>query len=213
MEAFVVSNNEIIDVKFNYDWKDADGIEKLDAPSSIDRYNLYSPSSVLSKSELEIITPTPSEITILDGESSLKSMYEIFIDENLDLDINTVKSILSQNFNIEFNNYSDSADSDILVQFSEKFLKESYELSINENKIQIKASDKAGALYGIQSLKQLMLSSKLDNTKLKHVLINDSPRFSYRGMLLDISRNFYGPDKIKQILDYLSFFKINHLDF
>ena len=33
-------------------------------------------------------------------------MYEIFIDENLDLDINTVNSILSQNFNIEFNNYS-----------------------------------------------------------------------------------------------------------
>ena len=140
-------------------------------------------------------------------------MYEIFIDENLDLDINTVNSILSQNFNIEFNNYSDSVDSDIIVQFSEKFLKESYELSINENKIQIKASDKAGALYGIQSLKQLMLSSKLDNTNLKHVFINDSPRFSYRGMLLDISRNFYGPDKIKQILDYLSFFKINHLDF
>ena len=211
--GFVVSNNEIIDVKFTYDWKDADGIEKLDAPSSIDRYNLYSPSSVLSKSELEIITPSPSEITILDGESSLKSMYEIFIDENLDLDINTVNSILSQNFNIEFNNYSDSVDSDIIVQFSEKFLKESYELSINENKIQIKASDKAGALYGIQSLKQLMLSSKLDKTKLKHVFINDSPRFSYRGMLLDISRNFYGPDKIKQILDYLSFFKINHLDF
>ena len=211
--GFVVSNNEIIDVKFTYNWKDADGIEKLNAPSSIDRYNLYSPSSVLSKSELEIITPTPSEITILDGESSLKSTYEIFIDENLDLDINTVNSILSQNFNIEFNNYSDSVDSDIIVQFSEKFLKESYELSINENKIQIKASDKAGALYGIQSLKQLMLSSKLDNTKLKHVFINDSPRFSYRGMLLDISRNFYGPDKIKQILDYLSFFKINHLDF
>jgi hexosaminidase len=32
-------------------------------------------------------------------------------------------------------------------------------------------------------------------------------------MLLDISRNFYGPEKIKQIIDYLSFFKINHLDF
>ncbi|GIS25498.1 MAG: hypothetical protein CM15mP126_7410 [Gammaproteobacteria bacterium] len=108
-------------------------------------------------------------------------MYEIFIDENLDLDINTVNSILSQNFNIEFNNYSDSVDSDIIVQFSEKFLKESYELSINENKIQIKASDKAGALYGIQSLKQLMLSSKLDNTNLKHVFINDSLDFHTGG--------------------------------
>ena len=55
--------------------------------------------------------------------------------------------------------------------------------------------------------------SKLEKTNIKFVEIQDSPKFSYRGMLLDISRNFYGPKKIKQILDYLSFFKINHLDF
>ena len=211
--GFIVSNNEIIDVKFTYDWKDADGIEKLDAPSSKDRYDLYSPSSILNQSKLEIITPTPSEITILDGESSLKSLYEISVDEYLDLDINTVESLFDEHFDTEFNNYSNSTDSDILVQYSDNFLEESYELSINENKILIKASDRAGALYGLQSLKQIMLVSKFEKTLLKHILINDSPRFSYRGMLLDISRNFYGPDKIKQILDYLSFFKINHLDF
>ena len=211
--GFIVSNNEIIDVKFTYDWKDAAGIEKLDAPSSKDRYDLYSPSSILNQSKLEIITPTPSEITILDGESSLKSLYEISVDEYLDLDINTVESLFDEHFDTEFNNYSNSTDSDILVQYSDNFLEESYELSINENKILIKASDKAGALYGLQSLKQIMLVSKFEKTLLKHILINDSPRFSYRGMLLDISRNFYGPDKIKQILDYLSFFKINHLDF
>ena len=211
--GFIVSNNEIIDVKFTYDWKDADGIEKLDAPSSKDRYDLYSPSSILNQSKLEIITPTPSEITILDGESSLKSLYEISVDEYLDLDINTVESLFDEHFDTEFNNYSNSTDSDILVQYSDNFLEESYELSINENKILIKASDRAGALYGLQSLKQIMLASKFEKTLLKHILINDSPRFSYRGMLLDISRNFYGPDKIKQILDYLSFFKINHLDF
>lgn len=211
--GFIVSNNEIIDVKFTYDWKDAAGIEKLDAPSSKDRYDLYSPSSILNQSKLEIITPTPSEITILDGESSLKSLYEISVDEYLDLDINTVESLFDEHFDTEFNNYSNSTDSDILVQYSDNFLEESYELSINENKILIKASDRAGALYGLQSLKQIMLASKFEKTLLKHILINDSPRFSYRGMLLDISRNFYGPDKIKQILDYLSFFKINHLDF
>ena len=211
--GFIVSNNEIIDVKFTYDWKDAAGIEKLDAPSSKDRYDLYSPSSILNQSKLEIITPTPSEITILDGESSLKSLYEISVDEYLDLDINTVESLFDEHFDTEFNNYSNSTDSDILVQYSDNFLEESYELSINENKILIKASDRAGALYGLQSLKQIMLVSKFEKTLLKHILINDSPRFSYRGMLLDISRNFYGPDKIKQILDYLSFFKINHLDF
>ena len=208
--GFIVSNNEIIDVKFTYNWKNADGIEKLDAPSSKDRYDLYAPGNVLDKSELEIIIPTPSEITLLDGESSLKSEYKVFVDEFLNLDINTVKSLFVENFNLDIKN---STDYDISVQYIDNLLEESYKLSIDENKISIEASDRAGALYGLQSLKQLFIASSLENNMLKHMNISDSPRFSYRGMLLDISRNFYGPDKIKQILDYLSFFKINHLDF
>jgi hexosaminidase len=208
--GFIVSNNEIIDVKFTYNWKNADGIEKLDAPSSKDRYDLYAPGNVLDKSELEIIIPTPSEITILDGESALKSEYKVFVDESLNLDINTVKSLFVENFNLDIKN---STDYDISVQYIDNLLEESYKLSIDENKISIEASDRAGALYGLQSLKQLFIASSLENNMLKHMNISDSPRFSYRGMLLDISRNFYGPDKIKQILDYLSFFKINHLDF
>ncbi len=208
--GFIVSNNEIIDVKFTYNWKNAEGIERLDAPSSEDRYDLYAPGNVLDKSELEIIIPTPSEITLLEGESSLKSEYKVFLDESLDLDINTVKSLFAENFNIDLNN---STNHDISVKYIDNLLEESYKLSIDENKISIEASDRAGALYGLQSLKQLFLASSLENNMLKHMEIIDSPRFSYRGMLLDISRNFYGPDKIKQILDYLSFFKINHLDF
>ena len=208
--GFIVSNNEIIDVKFTYNWKNADGIDKLDAPTSKDRYDLYAPANVIDKSELEIIIPTPSEITILDGESSLKPEYKVFVDESLNLDINTVKSLFAENFNIDIQN---SKDYDISVQYIDNLLEESYKLSIDENKISIEASGRAGALYGLQSLKQLFLASSLENNMLKHMYINDSPRFSYRGMLLDISRNFYGPDKIKQILDYLSFFKINHLDF
>ena len=208
--GFIVSNNEIIDVKFTYNWKNADGIDKLDAPTSKDRYDLYAPGNVIDKSELEIIIPTPSEITILDGESALKSEYKVFVDESLNLDINTVKSLFAENFNIDIKN---SKDFDISVQYIDNLLEESYKLSINENKISIEASGRAGALYGLQSLKQLFLASSLENNMLKHMNINDSPRFSYRGMLLDISRNFYGPDKVKQILDYLSFFKINHLDF
>ena len=208
--GFIVSNNEIIDVKFTYNWKNADGIDKLDAPTSKDRYDLYAPGNVIDKSELEIIIPTPSEITILDGESSLKSEYKVFVDESLNLDINTVKSLFAENFNVDIIN---SSDYDISVQYIDNLLEESYKLSINENKISIEASGRAGALYGLQSLKQLFLASSLENNMLKHMNIIDSPRFSYRGMLLDISRNFYGPDKIKQILNYLSFFKINHLDF
>ena len=208
--GFIVTNNHIIDVKFTYNWKNAVGIEKLDAPSSKDRYELYAPGNVLDKSELELIIPTPSKLTLLDGESSLKSEYKVFVDESLNLDINTVKSLFAENFNMVLNN---STNYDISVLYIDNLIEESYKLFIDQNKISIEASDRAGALYGLQSLKQIFLASKLENNTLKHIYISDAPRFSYRGMLLDISRNFYGPDKIKQILDYLSFFKINHLDF
>ena len=75
-------------------------------------------------------------------------------------------------------------------------------------KNRIESFDDDSSLFTRDEEKVLTIKGSKRNLK-----ITDSPKFSYRGMLLDISRNFYGPKKIKQILDYLSFFKINHLDF
>lgn len=208
--GFVVIDNQFIDVKFINLWQNAMGIERLDIPSSVDRYNNYL-SSTVNKSELDLIVPTPNTIELLGGELPLKSKYSINIDESLNLDSNLIVSLLDEVTEIDIKE-NDSIN-DIYVNYVDDLNEESYILNINQDKILISASDRAGALYAIQSLKQIFLVSKLENTPIKNLIVNDSPRFSYRGMLLDISRNFYGPEKIKQIIDYLSFFKINHLDF
>lgn len=208
--GFVVIDNQFIDVKFINLWQNAMGIERLDIPSSVDRYNNYL-SSTVNKSELDLIVPTPNTIELLGGELPLKSKYSITIDESLNLDSNLIVSLLDEVTEIDIKK-NDSIN-DIYVDYVDDLNEESYILNINQDKILISASDRAGALYAIQSLKQIFLVSKLENTPIKNLIVNDSPRFSYRGMLLDISRNFYGPEKIKQIIDYLSFFKINHLDF
>ena len=208
--GFVVIDNQFIDVKFINLWQNAMGIERLDIPSSVDRYNNYL-SSTVNKSELDLIVPTPNTIKLLGGELPLKSKYSITIDESLNLDSNLIVSLLDEVTEIDIKK-NDSIN-DIYVDYVDDLNDESYILNINQDKILISASDRAGALYAIQSLKQIFLVSKLENTPIKNLIVNDSPRFSYRGMLLDISRNFYGPEKIKQIIDYLSFFKINHLDF
>lgn len=208
--GFVVIDNQFIDVKFINLWQNAIGIERLDIPSSVDRYNNYL-SSTVNKSELDLIVPTPNTIELLGGELPLKSKYSINIDESLNLDSNLIVSLLDEVTEIDIKE-NDSIN-DIYVNYVDDLNEESYILNINQDEILISASDRAGALYAIQSLKQIFLVSKLENTPIKNLIVNDSPRFSYRGMLLDISRNFYGPEKIKQIIDYLSFFKINHLDF
>ena len=210
--GFIVSNDDILDVEFDYVWKNAKGIEKLNAPTSVDRYNEYISNSLLDKSDLDYIIPTPSNFIINDGEVEILNNYSIVIDQNFNLSEQLINSIFDGIVNIDFDN-TNEVISRITVDLDESIDAESYQLSVSDGGISISSADSAGALYALQSLKQIFLISKLENAPLKFIEINDSPKFSYRGMLLDISRNFYGPDKIKQIIDYLSFFKINYLDF
>ena len=210
--GFIVSNDDILDVEFDYVWKNAKGIEKLNAPTSVDRYNEYISNSLLDKSDLDYIIPTPSNFIINDGEVEMLNNYSIVIDQNFNLSEQLINSVFDGIVNIDFDN-TNEVISRITIDLDESINAESYQLSVSDGGISISSADSAGALYALQSLKQIFLISKLEDTPLKFIEVNDSPKFSYRGMLLDISRNFYGPEKIKQIIDYLSFFKINYLDF
>ena len=84
--------------------------------------------------------------------------------------------------------------------------KESYYLSITENKLSIYASEENGAFYGVITLCQLLLSY---NNSIPCLSIFDKPSFSWRGFLLDTSRSFYTVDFIKKILDLCAFHKLN----
>ena len=209
MGGFVVTDDDILNVKFINLWQNAKDIQELNIPTANDRFNYNVSNKLLDKSQLDLIIPTPNKIDFFEGQMDLKTKYSINIDESLNLNFDFAKSLMSGVAKIVSNN----EEADIKISFIENLTKESYELNIDNNSISIFASDRAGALYGLQSLKQIFLVSKLEETSIRNLKITDSPKFSYRGMLLDISRNFYGPKKIKQILDYLSFFKINHLDF
>ena len=210
--GFIVSNDDILDVEFDYVWKNAKGIEKLNAPTSVDRYNEYISNSLLDKSDLEYIIPTPSNFIINDGEVEMLNNYSIVIDDEFNLSEQLINSVFEGIVSINFDD-TNEVISRITIDLDESINAESYQLSVSDGGISISSADSAGALYALQSLKQIFLISKLEDTPLKFIEVNDSPKFSYRGMLLDISRNFYGPEKIKQIIDYLSFFKINYLDF
>ncbi len=209
MGGFVVINDEIIDVKFINLWENAKDVEDLNIPTANDRFNNNYSSKLLDKSQLDLIVPTPNKIELLDGEIDLKNKYSLDVDQSLNLSFDLIKSLMSGVVDV----VSNDNKIDIKVSFLDTLEKESYILNIDNDDISIFASHRSGALYGIQSLKQIFLVSQLENTPIRNLEINDSPKFSYRGMLLDISRNFYGPKKIKQILDYMSFFKINYLDF
>ena len=185
------------DVKFINLWENAIDLEDLNIPTSNDRYNNYLSNKLLDKSNLDLIVPTPNKIELLEGEIDLKNKYSIDVDKSLNLSFDLIESLMSGVVDI----ISNDEKTDIKLSLLDTLEKESYILNIDNDNISIYASDRSGALYAVQSLKQIFLVSKLENTQIRNLKINDSPKFSYRGMLLDISRNFYGPKKIKQILD------------
>ncbi|HEX3766776.1 MAG TPA: beta-N-acetylhexosaminidase [Puia sp.] len=87
----------------------------------------------------------------------------------------------------------------------------SYELVSSEKKVSITASDTAGLFNGLVTLLQLYKSASVQNNKLvlPQLVIHDQPRFGWRGFMLDESRHFFGKQTVKELLDWMAFYKLN----
>ena len=79
-----------------------------------------------------------------------------------------------------------------------------YQLKADTKKISIKGNSYGGVIAGIESLRQLFppqIESKqiVDGVDwaIPSVEINDAPRFTWRGIMLDVSRHFYSKDEVK----------------
>ncbi|QHV96522.1 family 20 glycosylhydrolase [Spirosoma endbachense] len=84
---------------------------------------------------------------------------------------------------------------------------EGYTLQIRPQGISLTGHDQAGLFYGLQSLTQLIAQSK--SADLAACDISDYPRFSYRGMHLDVSRHLFPIAFIKKYIDLLALYKFN----
>jgi len=95
---------------------------------------------------------------------------------------------------------------------------EAYRLEVKKDKsIIIEGSDPTGVFYGIQSLISLlpveMFRGEQVPVAINEVVIEDAPRFEYRGLHLDVGRNFQTKESVKKVIDILSFYKGNYLLF
>ena len=88
---------------------------------------------------------------------------------------------------------------------------ESYTLSVTSQRIEIRATSGAGLFYGMQTLLQLMQPAGTGSYSIASVEIEDTPRFAYRGLMLDVSRHFSTKEFIKKQIDALAYYKINRL--
>ena len=85
---------------------------------------------------------------------------------------------------------------------------ESYQLEIQSNKITINANSDLGAMHALETLLQL-LQNNSTSYYFPTVTISDSPRFTWRGLMIDAARHFQPVDVIKRNLDAMAAMKMN----
>jgi hexosaminidase len=87
-----------------------------------------------------------------------------------------------------------------------KGAREAYELEIAPGGIEIRAADASGIARGAASLWQLALSQ---GASIGAAVVRDEPRFAWRGLMLDCTRNFFEPAFIEKLLDAAALHKLN----
>ncbi len=93
---------------------------------------------------------------------------------------------------------------------NQKLPNEGYQISIKANRIILDGRN-AGLFYALQSFMQMFPVSKTNAAySIPNVEINDYPRFSYRGLHLDVGRHFFPLSFIKKYLDVMASYKLNN---
>ncbi|WNM35280.1 beta-N-acetylhexosaminidase [Streptomyces sp. Li-HN-5-11] len=97
------------------------------------------------------------------------------------------------------------------------FGSEGYRLDSGGKGVTITAREPAGLFHGVQTLRQLLPAAVEKRTRqpgpwlVAGGSIKDSPRYAYRGAMLDVSRHFFTVAQVERYIDELALYKINEL--
>lgn len=85
---------------------------------------------------------------------------------------------------------------------------EGYSLEISKESWKLEAATMTGLFYGVQTARQLLVTS---SSQIEAIKITDKPRVTWRGVMLDIARNYLGIDYLKRLIDQMATVKLNRL--
>ena len=166
------------------------------------------------KQEIAIL-PTPVSLTEQLGAFVLKDGMKIGVsDQSLFPAAGYLQDILRNVVSTSVE-VTEADKADIYLQLGQDNGKPgSYKLQATPKSVQVEAGDYSGIVSAIASLHQLLPAGiEVQGTKqafsIPAVQIEDSPRFEWRGFMLDASRHFWNKDEVKHVLDLMSLYKLN----
>ncbi|MDP4291865.1 MAG: beta-N-acetylhexosaminidase [Bacteroidota bacterium] len=160
------------------------------------------------------IVPLPNNIEALAGNFTLNNNTPVICKKGkLEKQANYLQQELLKTTGLSLAIQSDSKLPAITLNLTHSSERNSsaYRLEIRPNGIKVIAPTEQGIFYGIVSLVQLIRNSPIKNNTaiIQCWNIKDFPRYQWRGILLDESRHFFGKQTVKEILDWMAFYKLN----
>ena len=170
---------------------------------------------------INVIIPKPQKLLPGKGKFILTKQTRYFSNTSLSQNaITYLQKHLKQNAGYPLERAKVSKNKNIHFHYNPEKIKkhEGYRLHIEKENILIEARDKAGFFYAVISLMQLMDPAIWGQSKSNRVkkswsipscTIEDHPRFKWRGMMLDTSRNFFSTAYVKKFIDRMAQHKLN----
>jgi hexosaminidase len=172
-------------------------------------------SALLSANSLDII-PQPQKIHKQHGSFILTNQTHYYSDTPLaDTAITYLNAHLKQSSGYSLKSSPSKAELIFHYTHQKDIKSEGYHLDITTKHITITARDREGFFYGIITLLQLtkpaiwQQQSSKDKWPIPACRIEDTPRYQWRGMMLDVSRNFFSVDYVKKFIDRMAQYKLN----
>ncbi|MBK7172903.1 MAG: carbohydate-binding domain-containing protein [Bacteroidales bacterium] len=186
--------------------------DKRLAESSLDRYKANERLSLIPGDQLPPFLPSPLKYQYLPGFFQLKTTLQVSASGGLGSEHNYLVQLLKQlGLKAITSTQLIGRKHSIRLLIDKEIKNHSYFLSVSsEEGITIKAANAESIFSGIQSLRSLILKNP---GQLPCLEITDTPRFEYRGVLLDVARNFQTKETVKQLLDKMALYKFNKLHF
>lgn len=166
------------------------------------------------------IVPLPLEMKVLKGTFLIKNTTVISGDQNnegIKLVMSHLSGLIEKGAGLRLPLVNHAKQNAIHFVFDETINNpEGYRLKVTSNAVRISYSEARGAFYAVQTLRQLLphgieiengISAK--ELLIPAVEIMDEPRFSYRGMHLDVCRHFFPVEFVKHYIDLLAMYKMN----
>ncbi|MDX1640260.1 MAG: family 20 glycosylhydrolase, partial [Balneolaceae bacterium] len=192
--------------------------DNLAVPTAESRYRENEDLIQLSHGQMGKITPMPGSVEYANAVYELMDGVTITYNAEFSGEADYLSQILEDEFNIEPSTEPLGGDWDgsgiLLNMDGTNFNQaEAYTLQISEHAVEISAGSNAGIFYGIQSLRSLLSNRNSDNLELSEVEIEDYPGFGYRGMHLDVARNFQSKESVVRLLEIMGMYKLNKFHF